>query len=129
MHVSLNDDRQLCMATAIGNCHDRLPDDPQGVTVGAMTGRDKIVESIVGTLLQIDPKLEQVSEATCLSGTDAVIDSVGFVNFLVSLEQRLDQRLDLSALFIDQSNANVDDAPFHRVGSLADLIFHSLESS
>lgn len=97
--------------------------------MGATTERGKIIAVVVGTLKQIDPSLEQVSEATCLLGRDAVIDSVGFVNFLVSLEQAFNQGVELSTLFIAHSESSEEDTPFRRVGSLADLISRSLDSS
>jgi hypothetical protein len=98
------------------------------VTKDAMIERGKIIEVVVGSLKQIDPNLEQVSEATCLLGADAVIDSVGFVNLLVSLEHAFDQRVDLSTQFIEHSEASADDSPFRHVGSMADLIFRSLNT-
>jgi hypothetical protein len=95
----------------------------------AMTERGKIIEVIVGALKQIDPNLKQVSEATCMFGADAVIDSVGFVNFLVSLEHAFNQRVDLSTRFIEHSATGDEDTPFRRVGSIADLISRSLDAS
>jgi hypothetical protein len=97
--------------------------------MGAIIERGKIIEVIVGTLKQVDPSLDQVSEATYLVGADAVIDSVGFVNFLVSLEHAYNQRVDLSTLFIEHSESSDEDTPFRRIGSIADLISRSLDSS
>jgi hypothetical protein len=97
--------------------------------MGANIERGKIIEVIVGTLKQVDPSLDQVSEATYLVGADAVIDSVGFVNFLVSLDHAFDQSVDLSTLFIEHRQSSDEDTPFRRIDSLADLISRSLVSS
>lgn len=90
--------------------------------------RGQIVEIIVATLREVDPNLGEIPVDTALSGAGAVVDSIGFVNFLVSLEQALDQRVDLAALFTDQSEVDAAESPFRTVASLTDLITDTLDA-
>lgn len=92
------------------------------------TDRDRILNVIATTLKQVDPNLGTISEDTILSGSGAVIDSVGFVNLLMSLEQALDHRVDLSALLTSHIEHGGDDNPFRSVGTLSELILQTMGS-
>jgi acyl carrier protein len=97
-----------------------------GAMMSDVKAREHVVELVITTLVQVDPGLHGISEATCLTGTQAVVDSVGLVNFLVTLEQSLGSRIDLADLYAGQSGQADGDTPFATVGSLADSISRSL---
>jgi len=96
--------------------------------MGQPQDRGQIFEIIAATLREVDPNLGEIPEDAVLSGADAVVDSIGFVNFLVSLEQALDQRVDLASVFMDQSEVDPADSPFRSVGSLTDWITDMLDT-
>jgi acyl carrier protein len=89
------------------------------------TTRSQIVETIGSVLREVDPQAAEVSEATCLMGKGAVVDSVGLVNLLIGVEQAFHGRLDISSLFLEHSDADGSRNPFCTIGALADLICRS----
>ena len=96
--------------------------------MGETQDRGQIMEIIAATLREVDPNLGEIPEDAVLFGANAVVDSIGFVNFLVSLEQALDQRVDLASVFMDQSEVDPADSPFRTVASLTDWITDMLDA-
>jgi|COG998Drversion2_1049125.scaffolds.fasta_scaffold06347_3 acyl carrier protein len=94
--------------------------------MGEPQDRGQILELIAATLKEVDPNLGEIPEDAVLSGANAVVDSIGFVNFLVSLEQALDQRVDLASVFMEQSEVDPADSPFRTVASLTNWITNML---
>jgi hypothetical protein len=80
----------------------------------------KELETVVlDTIGSINPGLVAVSAETALMGESAILDSVGLVTLLVSLEERLEGAVDLAASFLAQQNPDSSEHPFRTVGSLA----------
>lgn len=99
----------------------------------AMSGKDDLgceeMQGVVAhALASVAPDLGQVDADTCLVGDKAVLDSLGFVTFLVCLEQSVGQGIDLSSLFLELGAAESAENPFFTVGSLALFIQRSLAS-
>ena len=63
-------------------------------------------------VVDVAPQARTVAETTCLMGNDAILDSVGFVTFLVALEQKLGNEIDLSSAFISQGTVEESQSPF-----------------
>ena len=84
-------------------------DQAREVTSGA------IEAAITTALTRIAPAAKLNGPDTRLLGDAAVIDSVGFVSLLVSLEEEIPGPLDLATTFMDQPDA---DGPFSSIGSL-----------
>ena len=74
-----------------------------------------IEAAITTALTRIAPAARIDGPDTRLLGDGAVIDSIGFVSLLVSLEEQLPGPLDLATAFVDQPDG---DSPFATVGSL-----------
>jgi len=87
--------------------------------------RDTIVSVIADTVATVSPDSGPVDESTYLLGSYAILDSVGFITLLVTLEQNLSNAVDLSASFIEQGHLEETRNPFLTVGSLANHI-HTL---
>jgi len=87
--------------------------------------RDTILSVIADTVATVSPDSGPVDEATYLLGSYAILDSVGFITLLVTLEQNLSNAVDLSASFIEQGHFEETKNPFRTVGSLANHI-HNL---
>lgn len=95
--------------------------------MSTLASRSEILEAVVSVLKQVRPDLDAVSEETSLMGQGAVIDSIGMVSFLITLEQSLNNRVDLSALMLERGDQEGEGNPFRTVGSLANVVSSSLE--
>jgi len=68
------------------------------------------------------PAPTELTEGTFLIGQDAVLDSLGLVNLILEVEQRLDTEHDLTLVLADERAMSQKHSPFRSVGSLADYI-------
>ena len=81
------------------------------------------IEAAIATALAtIAPEAKNVGPATRLMGSGAVVDSIGFVSLLVSLEQLLPGRVDLASSYMEQPDGDETANPFYAVGSLTSHI-------
>ena len=78
--------------------------------------------AVVDSVRVVSPDAATVDVNTHLVGPEAVLDSVGFVTLLITLEERLGNVVDLSASFLEQSELVESGDPFSTVGTLADHI-------
>jgi acyl carrier protein len=83
---------------------------------------DAIEAAITTALATIAPEAKLNGRDTRLLGAGAVIDSIGFVSLLVSLEQLLPGQIDLATSYMDQTEREDSENPFSTVGSLASYI-------
>ena len=91
-------------------------DGPADITAGA-------IETLIATALAtIVPDAKNVGPATPLMGSGAIVDSIGFISLLVSLEQLLPVSVDLASSYMEQADGEETESPFHAVGSLASHI-------
>jgi acyl carrier protein len=83
---------------------------------------------IVGTCLQeilamTDSTGEvNIAADTRLIGREAVLDSMGLVNLIVEVEQRLEEELDVTIVLADERAMSQKNSPFRSVQSLTDYI-------
>jgi hypothetical protein len=84
--------------------------------------RDEIVAVVARTLTTVLPTLPAANPDTPLLGSTAVLDSVGFVTLLVSLEQDLGNGVELVTSFMELSSVAEQEHPFRTVASLSDHI-------
>jgi acyl carrier protein len=63
---------------------------------------------------------EPLDESTDLIGTKSVLDSLGLVQLLADLEQRLQAEHQLSLTLADERALSQKNSPFRSVGALAD---------
>lgn len=77
-----------------------------------------IEAAITSALRTGAPDVKLNGASTRLMGAGAVIDSIGFVNLLVSLEAALPGGIDLAASYMQQSEVGDGDGPFSTIGSL-----------
>ena len=81
-----------------------------------------IEAAITTALATIAPEAKNVGPTTRLMGSRAVVDSIGFVSLLVSLEQLLPVRVDLVSSYMKQPDGDEAGNPFDAVGSLTSHI-------
>jgi hypothetical protein len=86
----------------------------------------EVLPVVITTLTAVLPTLPGAGPDTHLMGHEAVLDSVGFVSLLVSLEQNLGNRVDLVSSFMDVGTVAETDHPFQTVASLSDHIHRLL---
>jgi hypothetical protein len=98
------------------------------VSVDSYT-RDAIVSVITDAVATVSPDSRAVDETTYLLGSYAILDSVGFITLLITLEQNLKNAVDLSASFMEQGHFEETKNPFLTVGSLANHIHNLLAAS
>jgi acyl carrier protein len=71
---------------------------------------------------------EMISEETRLIGREAVLDSMGLVNLIVEVEQRLEEEYDVTIVLADERAMSQKNSPFRSVQSLADYICQLVET-
>jgi hypothetical protein len=78
-----------------------------------------IKKAVVDSVTAVAPDAGPIGTDTYLVGSEAILDSVGFVTLLVDLEGRLGNSVDLSTSFIEQDGLDDATNPFRTVDSLA----------
>ena len=68
-----------------------------------------------------DEKLE-LSEDTKLFGSNSKLDSIGFVNFIVDVEQRVNDTFDTDVILMDEKAMSLKNSPFKDVKALTEYI-------
>ena len=62
------------------------------------------------------------TEDTVILGQDSMIDSLGLVNLIVSLEQSVNDEMDVEITLADERAMMMESSPFRTVRTLADFI-------
>jgi acyl carrier protein len=62
------------------------------------------------------------TEDTVILGQESMIDSLGLVNLIVSLEQSVNDEMDLEITLADERAMMMESSPFRTVRTLADFI-------
>jgi hypothetical protein len=88
----------------------------------------EMLRLVTDSIEAVAPNLGVMTAESRLTGSGAVLDSIGFVTLLVSIEQNLNGRVDLAASFMAQGNPDSSENPFRTVGSLADHLQALLSS-
>jgi acyl carrier protein len=65
---------------------------------------------------------ETVTEDTVLVGNDAVLDSLGVVQLIVEVEQRVEAQHSISVTLANDKAMSARNSPFRTVGVLADHV-------
>lgn len=83
---------------------------------------DACADVIMKTIASIAPQTSPMGWKTALTGASAVVDSVGFVSLLVSLEQNLGSGIDLASVFLERGSDPEESNPFRTIGTLATFL-------
>lgn len=89
--------------------------------------RENIVKIIEITLEEFCQEYDLVydfseGENTKLFGGDGILDSLGLVSFIVSVEEVLEEKFDVSIVLADEKAMSRRTSPFSRVSYLTDYI-------
>lgn len=88
-----------------------------------------IEESINTFCLEYDIKLDNSEgENTKLFGSDGILDSLGLVSFIVTVEEALEEKLNISILLADEKAMSRRTSPFIRISYLVDYILEIINN-
>lgn len=99
-----------------------------------MTGRENVLEVIFDAVDNLnrqrakDQKLPK-STKTVLMGENGSLDSLGLVNLIVAVEEKIEEQFTTSVVLSDQSLILSTTSPFRTIGTLADYITNQLKVS
>ncbi len=80
-----------------------------------------MINIIISELSILDKDITSTPD-TKLFGNDGILDSMGLVNLVVSLEERIQEEYDVAITLADESAMSLSKSPFLTVASLADYI-------
>jgi acyl carrier protein len=97
-----------------------------------MTNKDTVAHTIFSVIDEVneqqpdDAQLEKSFDTT-LFGPDGTLDSMGLVNLIVTVEQRIDDVFDVPISVSDERAMSQRNSPFRTVGTLVDYVSMLLE--
>ena len=102
----------------------------ESVAINKQTVSEAIFAAIdeINETRPADQKLEKSPE-THLFGRQGKLDSLGLVNFIVSLEQHIAQEFGVAITLANEKALSRDTSPFLTVGSLSDYVIEQLKDS
>lgn len=97
-----------------------------------MATKDKVLQVIysgIDAVNQVSAKEARLSKEpdTALMGEAGELDSLGLVNLIVAIEQKLEEEFDVTVNLADGQAMSLKDNPFATVSTLADYIAVILE--
>ena len=92
-----------------------------------MLTREDIRSLVLTTLKELGedlslPELESADEETRLFGSQSPLDSMGLVNLIADIEDRLSEEYNLDLILANQSAMSLKNSPFRTVGTCIDYI-------
>jgi len=92
-----------------------------------MIARKDAYEIVVASLAEVFAQTgmtapETINDDTVLVGTDPVLDSLGVVQLIVEVEQRVEQGHGISVTLANDKAMSQRNSPFRTVGVLADHV-------
>lgn len=93
------------------------------MTVARSDAYNIVIESLNEVFAQVGTAAPaDMTEGTVLVGTDAVLDSLGVVQLIVEIEQRVEQRHGVSVTLANDKAMSARNSPFRTIGVLADHV-------
>lgn len=92
-----------------------------------MIARKDAYEIVIASLNEVfaqtgAPVPESLGEDTVLVGSDPVLDSLGVVQLIVEVEQRVEQAHNISVTLANDKAMSARNSPFRTIGVLADHV-------
>jgi acyl carrier protein len=97
-----------------------------------MTASEPVVDAVnsavddLNEILDPEERLAKSPEVA-LIGKDARLDSLGLVNLIVLVEEKIQQRFGLGITLVDERAMSQSTSPFRTLGSLADFVEEQLK--
>jgi D-alanine--poly(phosphoribitol) ligase subunit 2 len=96
-----------------------------------MTASQPVIDAIhsavddLNEILDADERLGK-SPDEALIGKDAKLDSLGLVNLIVLVEEKIQQKFDVGITLVDERAMSQSKSPFRTLGSLAEFVEEQL---
>jgi len=92
---------------------------------------DEIITQSIETFNQMVEPSQHLknSEDTIIFGTGSTLDSLGFVNFIVTIESEVDSKLNKTIFIVDEQALEMADNPFRTISSLKNLLGEKLKTN
>ena len=92
-----------------------------------MIKKEQIKELVFNAIDELNQQMksdEQMdkSEMLVLFGPSATLDSLGFINLITTIEENIEDELDLMVTIIDEKAMSREDSPFLTVGTLIEYL-------
>ncbi len=92
-----------------------------------MLSREEILKIIIGIIADLNQSLFKDSPLakspdTILFGSGSKLDSLGLVNLIVALEQKIEDEYSVSLTIVDERAMSQSSSPFKTINSLADYV-------
>lgn len=92
-----------------------------------MIARKDAYEIVIASLNEVfaqtgAPVPETLGEETVLVGAEPVLDSLGVVQLIVEVEQRVEQQHNISVTLANDKAMSAKNSPFRTIGVLADHV-------
>jgi acyl carrier protein len=99
-----------------------------------MIARKDAYEIVVASLKEVfeqvgTPPPDNIGEDTVLVGNDAVLDSLGVVQLIVEVEQRVEGGHGVSVTLANDKAMSARNSPFRTVGVLADHVIATAQEA
>lgn len=99
-----------------------------------MIARKDAYEIVVASLKEVfeqvgTPPPDSIGEDTVLVGNDAVLDSLGVVQLIVEVEQRVEGAHGVSVTLANDKAMSARNSPFRTVGVLADHVIATAQEA
>jgi len=99
-----------------------------------MTDNDRIVEVIYGAVDEINQHLQgkqKVSKSldTVLFGESAQLDSIGLVNLIVGVEEKIEEDFGVTVVIADERAISRKNTPFRTIRTLSNYVSLLLEDN
>lgn len=96
--------------------------------------REKIATLVLDLLNTYFVEIDQIvdlseGEQTKLFGGDGVLDSIGLVSYIVSLEEILEDEFNISIVLADEKAMSRRTSPFGRISYLIDYVFELINEN
>jgi acyl carrier protein len=99
-----------------------------------MSAQEKVLEVIFDAVDNLNRQLAEdqrlaKSTETMLMGENGSLDSLGLVNFIVAVEEKIEEQFTMSIVLSDESLILSANSPFRTIGTLVDYITNQLKVS
>ncbi len=97
-----------------------------------MFQRERIQSVVLTALDEVKQQLPPTNQCTLstdtvLFGRGGVLDSLGLVNLIVAVEQRLEDELGITVVLADEKAMAQQNSPFRTVATLVDYILQQMD--
>lgn len=96
--------------------------------------RDKIIQAVYAAIDELNgslPEGDRINKTReeILIGKSGKIDSLGMINLIVAVEQKIEEKLEATLSLANDNAMSAETSPFKTVGSLIDYVEKLLKGS